>query len=499
MKKIILLILLPLSLNVLAQKVDDKIKLFENKLNHWDKSRNKKWTLKQRMAFYDVSALSIAVIKNYKVEWVKAYGYADLVEKRMATTQTLFQAASISKSINSLGVLKLVEEGKVGLDDDINNYLKTWKFPYDSRSDGKTISVAQLLSHKAGLSTGGFAGYAIGKALPTTVQILDGSVPANSQSVRSIFEPGLRYQYSGGGTVISQLIVENTTGEKYEDYMSKNILMPIGMTRSSFDQPPTKNKMLATGYSNGNEVVGKYHVYPEKAPAGLWSNPADLAKYIIETQRSLMGKSNKILSKEMSEKRLDNNFGVFLIDYKGTKYFAHDGENEGFVCSYVGSYEDGNGVVVMTNGNQIKLVYEVVSSIAALNNWVNYPLESQKESIYLTIRKQALKDVDAGIGLYKKLKKEELNEYNFSNEGELNQLGYEFLGAGKIDDAIKIFSLYVSEFPNSGGAYDSRGEAYLAKKEYSLSKKDYLKSIALDPTNQNAKEMLLRIEKLQKQ
>lgn len=103
--------------------------------------------------FFSVNGISIAVIKDYKLEWVKAYGYADLMEKKLATTRTLFQAASIIKSINSLGVLKLVEEGKVGLDDDINYYLKTWKFPYDLRSDGKTISIAQLLAHKAVLST----------------------------------------------------------------------------------------------------------------------------------------------------------------------------------------------------------------------------------------------------------------------------------------------------------------------------------------------------------
>lgn len=499
MKKINLLILLTISLNVFGQKVNDKIKLFENDLHHWDKSKNKKWTLKQRMDFYDVNAISIAVIKDYKVEWIRAYGYADLGENRKATAQTLFQAASISKSINSIGILKLAEDGKVNLDDDINLYLKTWKFPYDSLSKGKTISIAQLLGHKAGLSTGGFGGYAQGKSLPTTVQILDGSPPANSQAVRSIFEPGLKAQYSGGGTVISQLILENTTGERYENYMRKNILMPIGMGKSSFDQPPVKKDMLATGYSNGNEVVGKYHVYPEKAPAGLWSNPADLAKYIIETQLSLIGRSNKILSKELSKKRLDSNLGVFSIDYKGTKYFAHDGQNEGFVCSYVGSYEGGNGVVVMTNGNQMRLVYEVASSIAGLNHWKNYPLEAQKESIYLTIRKQSLKDVDKGFELYKMLKKDEPNGYNFSDEGELNQLGYELLGAGKTDAAIKILNLYVSEFPNSAGGYDSRAEAYLARKDYLLSKRDYLKSIELDPTNLNAREMLLKIEKRLKQ
>lgn len=489
-----------ISINIFAQSVNDKIKILENNLNYWDKSKTKKAPLKDRMAFYNANAVSIAVIKDYKVEWTKAYGYADVAENRKATPQTLFQAASISKSINSLGQLKLVEQRKLGLDDDINNYLKSWKFPYDSVSKGTKISLANLLSHKAGLSVHGFGGYQQGKELPTIIQILDGQKPANSPAVRSVFEPGTKFQYSGGGTTISQLILENTTGEKYEDYMWKNVLMPLGMNESSYNQPPSqdKEKLLATAYNNGKEVKGKYHIYPEKAAAGLWTNPNDLAKYIIETQLSLLGKSNKVLSKEMSVKRVENNYGVFLNDFKGTKYFAHSGGNEGFVCYYIGSVEDGNGLVVMTNGNNFKLIDEILLSIASLNQWKNYPIEPQKESIALTIRKECLKNVDKGIALYKELKRTKPNDYNFSNENELNELGYEFLRDNQLDTALKIFDLNVNEFPKSGNVYDSRGEAYFNKKEYALSKKDYQKSLELDPANHNAKEMLSKIDEILK-
>lgn len=498
MKNLQLFLLLSLSLNVFAQNVKDKIKIFEDDLLGWDTSKNKKWTLKERMAFYSMNAISIAVIKDYKVEWSKAYGYADVAENRPATTQTLFQAASISKSINSIGLLKLVEQGKLNLDDDINNYLKTWKFPYDSLSKGKKISIANLLSHKAGLTVHGFGGYEKGKDLPALIQILNGQEPANSPAVRSAFEPDLTFQYSGGGTTITQLILENTTGEKYEDYMWKNVLTPLAMNESSYNQPPSqdKEKLLATAYNNGKEVKGKYHIYPEKAAAGLWTNPNDLAKYIIETQLSLIGKSNKILSREMSVKRIENNYGVFLNDFKGTKYFSHSGGNEGFVCYYIGSVEDGNGLVVMTNGNNFKLIDEILLRIASLNHWKNYPIEPQKESIRLTIRQECLKNIDKGIALYKDLKKKKLNDYNFSNENELNDLGYEFLKDQKTDSAIKIFSLNVNEFPNSGNVYDSRGEAYFNKKEYVLSKSDYEKSLKLDPNNNNAKEMLLKINQI---
>lgn len=498
MKKILLVFFAFLSMSCFSQQtVNDKIKLFENNLNHWDTSKDKKWTLKERMAFYNVNAVSIAVINNYKVEWVKVYGYADASEKKLATPQTLFQAASISKSINSLGILKLVEEGKLDLNSDINNYLTDWKFPYDSVSKGKKISITNLLSHKAGLSIGGFPGYEKGKKLPTTIETLNGSKPSNTKAVRSIFEPGSKFQYSGGGTTISQLILENVTGEKYEDYMKKNILTPLGMSGSSFNQPPAKKdeNLLSTGYyANGKQVEGKYHIYPEKAAAGLWTNPTDLAKYVIETQLSLLGKSNKILTMEMSKKRVENNLGVFLNDYKGVKYFGHSGGNEGFVCHYVSSLVDGNGLVVMTNGSSQRLLEEIVNSIASLNNWKNYPLEPQKESISLTIRKECYKNIDKGIELYKKLKKNNSTDYNFSSENELNSLGYELLKDKNIESAIKIFSLNINEFPASANVYDSRGEAYFNKNEYLLSKSDYLKVLELDPANQNAKEMLSQIE-----
>lgn len=500
MRKTQLIILLLLSLNTFAQNVNDKIKLFENNLNHWDKSKSKKWTLKERMAFYEVNAVSIAVIKDFKVEWVKAYGYADISENRLATTQTLFQAASISKSINSLGILKLVEEDKLALDRDINTYLKDWKFPYNSFSKINKISIAQLLNHTAGLSVHGFGGYAKGQVLPTTIQILDGLKPANSDAVRSIFDSGSKFEYSGGGTTITQLILENVTGEKYEDYMNKNILAKLKMDNSSYNQPPAKNKeyLLATGYNMDKEVEGKYHIYPEKAAAGLWTNPTDLSKYIIETQLSLLGKSNKILSKEMSLTRVNNQLGVFINDFDNTKYFSHSGGNEGFVCYYIGSFEDGNGTVVMTNGANFMIIEEIIKSIASLNNWKNYPLESTKESISLTIRKECHSNIDKGIELYKKLKKNNNTDYNFSDESELNMLGYEFLRDGKTDAAVKIFDLNVNEFPNSANVYDSRGEAYFNKKEYALSKSDYLKVLEMEATNQNAKEMLLKIEELLK-
>jgi CubicO group peptidase (beta-lactamase class C family) len=365
------------------EEVKAKIKKVENNLAGWVQIGDMptKWTLEERMKFYHANGVSIAVIKNYKVEWAKGYGWADSAEQRPVTTTTLFQAGSISKSLNAIGVLKLAQEGKLDIYSDINNYLRTWKFPYDSLSKGKKITIANLLSHTAGLTVHGFPGYEKGDTIPTLIQILNGKKPANTAAVRSMYEPSLKHEYSGGGTTISQLIIEDVTGQPYDKYMWENVLKPMGMVNSSYRQPPAADKqnLLATGYYNdGKAVKGKYHIYPEQAAAGLWTNPSDLAKYIIETQLALKGESQKVLSKKMTELRLTPYidsaaaFGVFIINKNGSKYFTHGGVDEGFVSQYVGSFDGGDGVVVMTNTYNTALFNEIINSVATIYNWKNF-------------------------------------------------------------------------------------------------------------------------------
>ena len=313
-----------------SEEIENKIKEVENKLGGWAQIEGEKsqWTLDERMKQYYIHGLSIAVIRNYKIEWARGYGMMDTASHAPVTTQTLFQAGSISKSLNGVGLLKLVQDKKIDLYADINDYLKAWKFPHDTTSHEKKITLANLLSHTAGLTIHGFPGYERGDTIPSLTDILDGKAPANTKAVRSMFAPGLRFKYSGGGTTISQLMLMDVTGQAYDTYMWENILKPLGMTMSSYTQPPVKDKekFLATGYhEDGLPVKGKSNVYPEQGAAGLWTNPTDIANYIIETQLSLQGKSNKVLSKEMTTLRLtpyvDSNaaLGVFIETEGGEK------------------------------------------------------------------------------------------------------------------------------------------------------------------------------------
>jgi CubicO group peptidase (beta-lactamase class C family) len=350
-------------------------------------------TMQDRMTFYKVRGVSIAVIHNYKLEWAKGYGFADDSLKLPVTPLTLFQAASISKSLNSVGVLKLVQDKKLDLYTDINTYLTSWKFPYDSLSGNKKITLANLLSHTGGLNLHGFGGYQKGKEIPTIEQILDGKKPSNSPAVHSMYAPGIKFEYSGGGITITQLIVMDITHQAYDKFMYDNVLKPLGMASSTYSQPPVNVKptLLAAGYRyNGMQLPGKYHTYPEQAAAGLWTNPTDLAKYVIETQLDLQGKSSKVLNKQTTELRLtpyqnkNSALGVFIDSLQdGVKYFEHGGANEGFRSLYFGSMEGGNGVVVMVNSDNGDIMNEIVNSVANVYGFKSLNRSKLKKEIAL--------------------------------------------------------------------------------------------------------------------
>jgi CubicO group peptidase (beta-lactamase class C family) len=378
---------------VLTPEIQNRIEKVENNLMGWvQTSDTLKWSLESRMKQYGIPGLSIAVINNDRIEWAKAYGFADKSENRPVTTETLFQAASISKSLNALGVLLLVQNQKLSLDSDINMYLTSWKFPYDSKCNNKKITIANLLSHTAGLSVHGFPGYSVNEELPTLADVLDGKKPCNTLPVRSLFEPGLRFEYSGGGIEILQAILADVTHEPYDLYMRDHVLVPLDMKNSFYTQPPPagKIKILATAYrADGKELEGKFHIYPEQAAAGLWTNPTDLCKYILDTQQSLQGRKGKVLTPEMTTLRLtpydgvESGFGVFVRKYGDSKYFSHSGGNEGFRCIYLGSMDEGKGVVIMVNSDNGNIINEVMTSVATVYNWKNFYQPVIKKEIVL--------------------------------------------------------------------------------------------------------------------
>lgn len=340
-------------------------------------------TIADRMAALHVRGISIAVIRNYEIEWAKGYGFADLDSKRPVTNATLFQAGSISKPVAAVAAMRLVELGKVRLDDPINTFLKSWKLPDNEFTKDQKVTLRRIMSHSAGLTVHGFPGYASGEPVPDLVAVLDGQKPANTPPIRVDLVPGTQFRYSGGGYTIMQLAMIDTTGQTFPALMHDFVLSQAGMRDSSYTQPLPADRagIAASGYrANGDPVPGRYHTYPEMAAAGLWTTPTDLARFVIEIQKSRAGRSNKILSqatvKEMlTEQKKPYGLGFSLEQVGGSSRFGHGGADEGFQA-LLSATMDGQGFVIMTNSdNGSRLAGEIALSIAAAYGWPDKPRE----------------------------------------------------------------------------------------------------------------------------
>ena len=336
------------------------------------------WSIEERMKFYKVPGLSVAVIDNFRVAWARGYGVKDLETKELVTTDTLFQAGSISKSVNAMVVMKKVEEGKISLDEDINKKLTSWKLPDNEFTAKKKVTLRNLLSHTAGTTVHGFPGYAVSEKIPTLPDVLDGK--GNTAAVRVDLEPGTRFRYSGGGTTISQLAIMDIEKKPYPDIAKETVLAPLAMNNSTYNQPLSSDwrPKAATGYrGNGNEVAGKIHIYPEMAAAGLWTTPTDLAKFGIEMQLSIAGKSNKVLKRETAELMTtsfmeDVGLGFFIERHANALYFGHGGADEGFRAELLVNRAKGYGVAVMANSDNGQILREVIRAVAQEYGWEDF-------------------------------------------------------------------------------------------------------------------------------
>jgi len=176
--------------------------------------------------------VSIALINDGRIEWARGYGTLEAAGKATVTPETLFQAASISKSLTAMVTLRLVEQGKLDLDSDVNKRLVSWKVPENEFTKEQKVTVRRLLAHTAGVTVPGFLGYEVGETLPTLRQILDGEKPANSAPIRVDMTPGGKFRYAGGGYVILQQLIMDVSGKSFPELMQKTLLHQLGAART---------------------------------------------------------------------------------------------------------------------------------------------------------------------------------------------------------------------------------------------------------------------------
>jgi CubicO group peptidase (beta-lactamase class C family) len=342
-----------------------------------------RWTIRERLAHHKVAAVSVAVINNGKVEWARAYGVTDATTGVPADTDTLFQAASISKPVSAIAALRMVAAGKLSLDEDVNAKLSSWKVP--PHSFGKPVTLRGLLSHTAGTTVHGFPGYAASAPMATAVQVLTGEKPGNTAKVIVDIEPGSTFRYSGGGYTVMQLLLSDVARKPFEVLLRESVLEPFEMTRSTFEEPLPQSlhgNAARAHTRDGKPIPGNWHSYPEQAAAGLWTTPTDLAKLMLAVQRAQAGETKLLpagLTREMlTPVRGNYGLGWGLRGEGDNLSFSHGGSNAGFRCFAFAYAAKGQGAVVMTNSDTgDALASEILRSIAAEYGWLDYKVETR--------------------------------------------------------------------------------------------------------------------------
>ncbi|KZS42463.1 hypothetical protein AWE51_03195 [Aquimarina aggregata] len=345
------------------------------------------WSIEERMKHYGIPGVSIAIIHNSEIAWAKGYGVMDKESKVPVTEQTLFQAAATSMPVTAYGALRLVEQNKVVLDENINRYLKSWKVPENEFTKGKKVTIKNLLNHSAGIYPRGTGSYNANEKTPTLVDILNGTYPAKNEPITTNKEPGESVRFAYASYVPIQQMMLDVEGKTFPEIMHEHVLQPLEMNNSTFNQSLTTAQLTkaATGYlTDGSMVKGRRKIQPSMASAGLWTTAQDYAKFLTNVQQTLEGKNTKGLSKDLTE-LMGTPYGVSntawsftlglgfqLLNRKGEIYLRHHGWNTGFYAEIVAHRDKGYGVVVMTNSTFPEFNAEVIRSVAQTYNWDAY-------------------------------------------------------------------------------------------------------------------------------
>ena len=320
------------------------------------------FTIEELMEELGVPGVSVAVIHDFRIHWARGYGVADVETGAAVDTETLFQAASISKPVAATAVMRSVQDGLFTLDQDINEILTSWTLDGAGLTDRQPVTPRSLTSHTSGLGDGfGFPGYEPGEPVPTIVQLLNGEEPSNVRALFMEREPYVGEEYSGGGVTLMQLALTDAHRRPFEEILDEFVLGPAGMEHSTFEQPlpPERDANAARGHDGEGASRGsKWHVYPELAAAGLWTTPTDLARLLIEVQLSARGESHRILSRASVTEMLSpvgvGSYGVgFGLSRRGRGwYFGHGGANWGFRATILAHRIKGYGLAIMTNADR---------------------------------------------------------------------------------------------------------------------------------------------------
>ncbi|WOE75879.1 serine hydrolase domain-containing protein [Alterisphingorhabdus coralli] len=355
-----------------------RIARFETQLKNLrerDDPDAKRWTIEQRMENYGVPGMGVAIINNGKIILAKGYGTQSANSDEPVDANTVFSAGSVSKVINAALILRLVQEGKLDLDTDINDYLTSWKVPENEHSSGHKVTLRMLLSHTSGFSQHGFEDFLPEEALPTALQTLNGEAPAKHEPVRILFTPGSKMKYSGGGITVSQVLVEDVTGMSYAEAARAYVFEPLGMTRSTFASPlPESHGNIAKAHDKQGRpkaLPRGYESFPEIAASGLWTSASDMARFVLALMQDEAFLTAELRADMLTRVPLSwHGLGPRINGEGDMLAFHHGGANDHYQSWIEGQPAHGNGFITLSNGEAGRpLGYELRFSADAAFGW----------------------------------------------------------------------------------------------------------------------------------
>lgn len=452
---------------------------------------------------FSVPGGAVAVIENGRVILARGFGVANLATAAPVGPETLFNIGSTSKSVSAWGAMRLVSEGKLSLDEPVDARLKRWHLPA-SPYPASGVTLRRLLSHTAGLSVSGYRGWGPDDLLPKLEQSLSGQTNGAGAVVLETV-PGTRWSYSGGGYTLMQLLIEETAGEPFADYMRDAVLRPLGMERSSFALTADVLGRAARAYDELGEETPTPR-FAELAAAGMYATVEDMACYALASIGD--ARSAAVLKPDMLDLMImpapatDGRWGLgYAIQSAedgfpdGVERIGHDGGNRGWQSFFWVSRDKRDGLIVLTNGSN---GWNISNQLAA--DWMEWKTGKRTpipRSIAATILEPLHEGgASAAIARYETLKAGSHSEYIF-NANELNRLGYALLHKGRVKEAVSLWELNAREYPDDWNVHDSLGDGYAAAGPEFAQKAiaSFNRSLDLNPSNAHAREMIARIQR----
>jgi CubicO group peptidase (beta-lactamase class C family) len=427
---------------------------------------------------------------------LKGYGLRNAAQNQKNTSDTVFDIGSITKQFTAAAILKLEMQGKLSTDDTITKYFA------DVPADKAGITIHQLLRHSAGFPS------VVGGDFD---KISDGEFIAKVMQAPLRFESGARFSYSNVGYSLLAMIVEKVSGKTYEQFLYADLWRPAGMEMTGYSGPAFNKDKIAIGYKdsevwgrpNEREWAGDAPYWHLKGNGGILSTTEDMYKWHV----ALL--SEKVLSKEAKRKyyhpqlrpgEKDNPYYAYGWDVlktpRNTIVTRHNGTNRVFYADMHRYIDEGAAIILLSNKahqdftgtaraiSRIMFDPAYKPEIPFADNEANRAFTDEIVSIAIE------KGADAATASHKKRRKG-LDLL----ERRINTKGYDLLGDGKKKEAIEVFRIAAIAFPRSSNAFDSLGEAYMEAGNKGLAIENYKKSLELDPENQNAVEMLEKLNK----